>query len=448
MRPQFGNARLAGRPVGRAVNRDAADMSVDRAVPELRLYGWRDRAVLGVVLAAFAAGMGQFGVVAALGDVAREFGRITHGASLADQAGLSGTVLGVGLAVIRLSSLLALPLTGLADRLGRRTMLLVTVSIGLGVTVASAAMPSYWWFVAVFALGRPFLSATTALAQVVAAEQTSTRDRAKAVAFVAAGYGVGAGVTAVIHSLASSSLGFRGTVALAIVPLAFVPLIAHWVTEPDRFVVAEAARDHPMPVLGPVGPRFRTRLAVVVALAFAVSVITGPANTFVFLYAQNVRHLSGGDTAAMVVGAGAAGLGGLLLGRWLADRFGRRPTGAIGMVGIAVFAVLAYSGGSGVLVVGYVLGVLSGSVFAPAAGALVNELFPTSVRASVAGWWLVAGVLGASIGLVWFGAMADAGTRFGVAALVTFLPAAVAAALFWCVPETRGREPEDLWPSG
>ena len=57
MRPQFGNARLAGRPVGRAVNRDAADMSVDRAVPELRLYGWRDRAVLGVVLAAFAAGM-------------------------------------------------------------------------------------------------------------------------------------------------------------------------------------------------------------------------------------------------------------------------------------------------------------------------------------------------------------------------------------------------------
>ena len=100
------------------------------------------------------------------------------------------------------------------------------------------------------------------------------------------------------------------------------------------------------------------------------------------------------------------------------------------------------------MVVGYVLGVLSGSVFAPAAGALVNELFPTSVRASVAGWWLVAGVLGASIGLVWFGAMADAGTRFGVAAVVTFLPAAVAAALFWCVPETRGREPEDLWPSG
>jgi hypothetical protein len=66
----------------------------------------------------------------------------------------------------------------------------------------------------------------------------------------------------------------------------------------------------------------------------------------------------------------------------------------------------------------------------------------------VSGWFLVSGVIGASVGLVVFGAVADVGNRFGTAALVTFLPTALAAALFWCVPETRGREPEDLWPSG
>ena len=77
---------------------------------------------------------------------------------------------------------------------------------------------------------------------------------------------------------------------------------------------------------------------------------------------------------------------------------------------------------------------------------MVNELFPTPVRASVAGWWVLAGVIGAAAGLVVFGAIADAGNRFGVAALVTFLPAvAVIATLAW-LPETRGREPEDLWP--
>ncbi len=201
-------------------------------------------------------------------------------------------------------------------------------------------------------------------------------------------------------------------------------------------------------MLGAVAPRFRRRLVVLVALAFAISLITGPANTFVFLYAQNVRHLAGGVTAAMVVGAGATGLVGLLVGRWLADRIGRRPTGALGMVGIAATATVTYSGGRVALVVGYVLGIMAGSVLAPAIGALLNELFPTGVRASVSGWFLVSGVIGAAVGLVAFGAVADAGDRFGLAAVLTFPVVALAAVLFWCVPETRGREPEDLWPTG
>ncbi len=401
--------------------------------------------MIGIALAAFASGFGQFGAVAALGDVARSFGRIAHGATISDQAGLSGTELGIGLAVIRLASLGGLPVAGLADRIGRRAVLLLTTGTGLALTVAAAASPGYWWFVAIFACGRPFLSATNAVSQVAAAEHTGSGDRAKAVALVTAGYGVGAGATAVLHSLAASTLGFRGIFALAVVPLALLPLVARWVSEPDRFVVA-AASDHALPVLGPVGPRFRGRLALLALLAFGIAVVTGPANSFTFLYAQNVLRLPGTVTAAMVVGAGVAGLGGLLAGRWLADRLGRRPTAAIGVAGMAACGVLAYSGSSWALVTGYVAGVLAGSVFAPAGGAMVNELFPTPVRASVAGWWVLAGVVGAAAGLVVFGAIADAGNRFGVAALVTCLPAvAVIATLAW-LPETKGREPEDLWP--
>ncbi|MDA8343454.1 MAG: MFS transporter [Actinomycetota bacterium] len=411
----------------------------------LHLHRWRSPVVIGIALAAFASGFGQFGAVAALGDVARSFGRIAHGATISDQAGLSGTELGIGLAVIRLASLGGLPVAGLADRIGRRAVLLLTTGTGLALTVAAAASPGYWWFVAIFACGRPFLSATNAVSQVAAAEHTGSGDRAKAVALVTAGYGVGAGATAVLHSLAASTLGFRGIFALAVVPLALLPLVARWVSEPDRFVVA-AASDHALPVLGPVGPRFRGRLALLALLAFGIAVVTGPANSFTFLYAQNVLRLPGTVTAAMVVGAGVAGLGGLLAGRWLADRLGRRPTAAIGVAGMAACGVLAYSGSSWALVTGYVAGVLAGSVFAPAGGAMVNELFPTPVRASVAGWWVLAGVVGAAAGLVVFGAIADAGNRFGVAALVTFLPAvAVIATLAW-LPETKGREPEDLWP--
>ncbi len=413
----------------------------------LHLHRWNDRAVVAVAIAAFASGFAQFGVVAALGDVARGFGQVNPGATLADQAGLSGTDLGIGLAIMRLASLGALPITGLADRFGRRTMLLVTVGLGLAMTAAAAASPSYWWFVAIFASGRPLLSATNALAQVTAAEETGSADRAKAVALIAAGYGTGAGVVAIVHSLAERAIGFRGVFILALVPLALLPLLSRWIEESDRFAVAAAGSQHPMPVLGAVAPPFRRRLLVIAVLAFAVSVITGPANSFVFLFAENFLHQRGTVTAAMVVGAGVAGLAGLLAGRWLADQVGRRLTGALAMVAVALFATLTYTGSAPALLVGYILGVFAGSVFAPAAGSLVNELFPTPVRASVAGWSLAAGVLGAVAGLVIFGAVAEAARRFAVAGLVTFLPAALVMALFWLLPETRGEEPEDLWPA-
>ena len=199
----------------------------------LHLHRWNDRAVVAVAIAAFASGFAQFGVVAALGDVARGFGQVNHGATFADQAGLSGTDLGIGLAIMRLASLGALPITGLADRFGRRMVLLVTLGLGLAMTVAAAASPSYWWFVAIFASGRPLLSATNALAQVTAAEQTGSADRAKAVALIAAGYGTGAGIVAILHSLASRMIGFRGVFVLALVPLALMPLLWRWVRSPN-----------------------------------------------------------------------------------------------------------------------------------------------------------------------------------------------------------------------
>jgi MFS family permease len=117
------------------------------------------------------------------------------------------------------------------------------------------------------------------------------------------------------------------------------------------------------------------------------------------------------------------------------------------MAAVAVLAIWTYTGSALALVAGYILGVFAASVFAPAAGSLLNELFPTSVRASAAGWSLAAGVLGAVTGLIVFGTVAGADNRFAVAGLVTFLPAALVMALFWLLPETRGREPEELWPA-
>ena len=306
--------------------------SAPDAVAGLRLHRWTDRAVVAVAIMALAAGFGQFGVVAALGDVSTQLGHVAPGGSIADKVGLSGTSLGVGLAIIRLASLASLPLIGIADRLGRRRVILAVTITGLALTVAAAGSPGYWWFVAIFAFGRPLLSATNALAEVMAAEETASSDRAAAIALIAAGYALGAGLAAIVHSLASGTLGFRGIFALAVVPLVVVFAVRGWVEEPSRFMVAEAAADHPTPVLGAVGPRFRKRLVVLILVTFAVSVITGPANSFIFLYAQDVVHQPGWVTALMVAAAGVVGLPALLAGRWLADHVGRRPTCSAAMV--------------------------------------------------------------------------------------------------------------------
>jgi MFS family permease len=426
---------------------DAAASSARR----IRLHGWRDPAILAVAAAAVASGFAQFGATTALGDVAREFGQTGDGASVVARVGLSGTTLGIGLAVVRLASLASLPLAAMADRHGRRRMLLGCVAGGLTMTALAALSPGYWWFVALFALGRPLLSATNAIAGVVAAEETETRDRAKAIGLVTAGYGIGAGLTALARGVAGDGLGFRGLFALALVPLAATPLLARKLEEPDRYERLRAAGDRQVAavrpaVLGRVRSELRPRLWLLAVLAFAIAFVTGPANTFLFVYAENALGMSRSATATMVLAAAPVGLVGLLLGRLAADRLGRRVTAAGTQAVVALAGMLTYSGSRAGVTAGYLLAVLVASAYAPSFGALSAELFPTSVRATVAGWLVAAGVLGAVSGLVAFGLLADALASFAVAAALVCAPVVLTSLLFIRLPETRGLELEQSAP--
>jgi MFS family permease len=422
------------------------DTGTDAADGGLRLHGWLDAPLIGVALVMAAAGFAQYSPTAALADVADHFGELQDGDTIAEQAGLPGTVLGAGLAAIRLSALAALPLAGLADRFGRRRTLLTWATLGLVVAVTAAASPGYWWFVAAFALARPLLTATDTIGEVVAAEHTPASDRAKAIALMAAAYGFGAGAVAVLRAALGSGLGFRGVFALSALPLALVWLASRGVTEPSRYRAGSTAPVRPVPVLGAVRAGRRARLAVLAGLAFATGLVTGPVNTFLFVYGENVLDLSSAVTGGLVVAAAPAGLAGLVVGRLLADRVGRRPTAAAALVGLCGAGVLAYSGSVGGLVSGYLLGIFVGSAYATPAIALTSELFPTSARASVAGWLVVAGVLGATSGLLLVGAIADASGSFATATVVVCVPGALSAALLVLLPETRGLELEQSAP--
>jgi len=429
---------------------------------ELRLFGWHDQAILVTAAIAGAAGFAQFGASSALADVARSFGQpSTVGTSVAAQVGLSATVLGIGLGIIRLAALASLPLAGLADRLGRRRVMLGCTTLGLACCAAAALSPGYWWFVALFALGRPLLATTNTVSGVIAAEETHSSDRAKAIALVTAGWGAGTGLIAVVRGVAGDALSWRGLFGLAVIPILAMPLLGRRLREPDRFerlrrglgtagtagtARTAGSRGTPGRILGRSPAHLRPRLRRITALIALLGLVTGPANALVFLYSESVLGLPRLVTAGMVAAAGLLGLVGLVVGRWAADRLGRRMTAGITQAAIAAAAVITYSGSRAADIAGYLLAIFASSVFAPAAGAMAAELFPTNVRATVAGWMGVAGILGAVVGLVLFGILVTEWNSFLLAAAVVALPVLVLSPLYGGLPETVGMELEESAP--
>lgn len=408
---------------------------------------WLHPTIVGAAGLSVAAGFAQFGVTAVLGDVALEFGEAASEDEITGQVGLSATTLGIGLAVIRLASLGSLPIASAADQVGRRRVLVLAMALGLALTAVGTLSPSYWVFVAVIALARPVLSTTNGLAGVIAAEETTTRDRSRAIAFVGAAYAVGSGLVAVVRGIAGDALGFRGVLALVLVPLVLLPLLARRIQEPPRFVAVHSGSSGQTPVvrqrLGTVPRPYLGRLLLIALLTASGSLVTGPVFTYLFVYGENVLGVDATFMAVLILVAGPAGLLGLLLGRWSADRLGRRVTAGVAMAVAAVTGYVTYSGSVAGMSVGYVVTVAASGTFAPAAGALAAELFPTRVRATVSGWMTAAGVLGAVVGLTLFGALTDAFASFSAAAAVLTLPVVAVSALYARLPETRGIELED-----
>ncbi len=400
---------------------------------------WLTAPVLSVSVLSIAAGIGQFSVTTVIGDVAAAFGEPGTGDDI-EQIGLPATTVGLALTIIRLSSLGSLPAAALADRFGRRTILLSVATFGLMLTSAAAAAPSFWWYVVLVAMARPALTTVNAVGGVVVAEESRAADRSAALAMIAAAYGLGSGIIAVSRGLLPGEPSFRVVMAIALVPLLLLPLLARYIREPKIATEREPAVGLP----GRIPRRYLGRVALLALLTGTIALATGPGFTYLFVHGEHILGASPLFLSMLVLGAGPAGLAGILLGRWAADRFGRRIAAGLTMGATGASVAYAYLGSTSELAVGYLLALAASSGFAPPAGALVAELVPTRIRATVAGWETIAGVLGASLGLLSFGLLADVTGSFTAAAqLIGAIVALVAIGFVW-LPETLGTELETL----
>ncbi|MFZ0768861.1 MAG: MFS transporter [Acidimicrobiales bacterium] len=398
------------------------------------------RVTAALFLIALVAGFAQFGAVASLDDVARHFGHHASSQTIQSVVGLSGSVLGIGLAILRFASLGALPLASLADRWGRTSVLRRTLLVGLIITACASLSPSYWIFVLCFALARPLLSTTTTLVQVISVELSSTKRRIDRLVIVSAGAGIGAGLAAVLHGLIRGADSFRWLFALALVPILFLRPMLRAVPEP-----AFQSSSTPLARLGAVPKGVRGRVAIVGLVVFIIGVMEGPASGFTFVYGEGVLKIRPDVVSLVVTLSAVTGLLGLLASRYCARVFGRRWTVVLGTLATALTAAIAYGGGKTAFVVGYMSGVAAGGLLAPAIAAMGTELFSHSFRATAAGWIVVAGVLGAVFGLLVFGLIGDSvhitgAGSFRLPALFTFLPLLPLLFLVKRLPESSAME--------
>lgn len=360
----------------------------------------------------------------------------------AAQFDVGRTAQGNTLAAVRIGVILSVLAARLADRFGRRPLIIATAAASASLTAVGALAPDLWALGASQTLARGLATALSTLLVIAAAEEVPAAARALSVSLLTLGAALGSGM--VVWVLPVADLGPNGWRIVYVVPLLALPLLA-WVhrrlPETRRF---EAAREDPGLAQGRVD---RRRFALLAATAFAGAVFLSPASQFSNEFLREEREYSAlAISVFRLTTSTPAGLA-VVLGGVIADRRGRRHLGALGLLGGSAATALSYHSTGAALWLWALLGVWVIGAAVPALRVYQTELFPTRHRGRIGGWLDLIAVSGSALGLVATGILAD---RWGsLSAAITVLligPFVVAVLVLTRFPETRAVELEVMNP--
>ncbi len=347
----------------------------------------------------------------------------------------------------------ALLLLRLADRVGRRRVLLACMAATPVAALAAAAARNVVLFALCDIVLYAAIGATVSSAVVLLAEALPMARRARGQAYggLAAAAGVGFCLI-LIPILESRGLSWRWLLVLAGGGIVWLPVLRRTVAESGRWEraaasgAARAAR-----FLDAFGARYRARALPLGVCAF-LSVVAGfAADAWSYYRAVSSVGLSPATASVLVIVGGGLGMAGFPLGAWAAERFGRVPTVTAGWLLAGAGALAFYWGPpAGSVAPAYWLGAsflwLKTADNAALVGfrAASTELFPTPLRGTMMGWTVLIGAAGVvvaqgSIALL-------AGPLGGLSRVVGYLAllSVPSAVLFgWFVEETRGEMVEE-----
>ncbi len=357
----------------------------------------------------------------------------------AREFGASDRALGVALAVVRADVALAFVLVTLADRRGRRRLLLGCTAAGCALTVAGAAAPSLAWLAGSQVVSRGFVTAAVILLAVVAAEEVPAGSRAYSFGILVLTAALGAGLCAGLLTLADLGPGAWRTLYLVpVLGLITLVPVGRKLPESRRFTAAHATatlRGHGWRLWLLAGSRFLLNLFLV------------PATQYQNQFLRAERGFSGAKISLFVIGTNTPGGIGVVAGGRLADVRGRRIVAGVGLLGGVGATVTLYSTQGWPMWTAAVAASVIGAAVLPALGVYGPELFPTSLRGRANGLLYVSDRLGGASGLLTVGFLAGPlGTLGRPLALLALGPLLLSVIVLTLFPETAGVELEVLNP--
>ena len=310
----------------------------------------------------------------------------------ADEFDVGRTGQGIGAAIVRWGIIISLPLVALADRHGRRPLIITVAWCAPLVCALGALSPSFEFLVATQAVGRPLGLTLDILIAVVAIEEMPRNARAYATGFLAVLSGIGAGIA--VASLPLADIGPSAWRYVYVVTLIWT-ITAYIITKhlpeskrfipridvtPDMHTAAKAA--------------LRRNIGRICSVVFLTNLYIATASIFQNRYLKEQRDYSATLIALFTIATSSPASIGLLVGGRLADAKGRRLLGATMVPLGAMLLALSFTT-SGVLMWSTAIagGVAFGMSY-PAMAVYRGELFPTSVRSLAGGIIMTSALVG------------------------------------------------------
>ncbi|MGH9025285.1 MAG: MFS transporter [Acidimicrobiia bacterium] len=393
-----------------------------------------------IATVAFAAAVANFG--------ASLFG--LNADPVTDAFGATNRDLGVALAVTRLGVLVALVSTALADRRGRRNVILAAFIGVCAANLLSAVAPGLIVFTGAQAFTRAFVQVSLIVAGIAVIEEAPEGARAYALSMFALAAGAGFALAVLLLPLADlDEQAWRISFGVSALMLVFLPGLRRRMRETGRYEAVAARKRRRGRISDIVDLSYRGRFILLALTAFLLSVLSAPSSQLTNRYLTDEQDFSNLAIAVFrTVTAGLPGLLAVVVAGWLAERRGRRPLAVVALALGSLLQMTFFLGSGSVLWISATAGIFTAACSGIAIGALDVELFPTEVRGTSNGLVLFSGVIGSTVGLLLAtnldGPLGGLGPAIAVCAIAPLL-----AALFVVpfLPEAAHRRLDDVSPS-